>query len=138
MKIHRKLNQDLHLNITPLIDVVFLLVIFFMVTTNFSNNSQLSLNLATADGTDYTNKSQQIELIIDSVGNYYINNQPLTTNDIRALKYAVLQRSHSNSDIPFVITGDAQAPHQFIIRAIDVAEQLGFTKVSLKTANIHN
>ena len=125
-------EEEVTVNITPLIDVVFLLLIFFMVTTTFTRETQLQINLPECESLVASEESKPIEILIERVGTYAINDQVLIKNDVDSLKRA-LQEISQDAATPIVITSDAQTPHQAFITALDAVAQLGFSKVSITT-----
>lgn len=127
-------DDELTINITPLIDIVFLLLIFFMVSTNFNKFTQLTLSLPEVSKV-YNNEQQQaLNLKVTAKGEYYLNDIPITSNDKKTLMSAIKQLS--NKEIAydqqgFVISGDGNAPHQAIVTALDAAGELGFKNIKL-------
>ena len=128
----RNLEEDVNINLTPLIDVVFLLLIFFMVSTTFDTTSQLKINLPEASQTQSPQSALKILLMIDARGNFFVNSRELTNNKSATLK-AALERSLTNGMIPVVIQSDATSPVQSLVTAMDVVGQLGFPQVSVAT-----
>ena len=128
----RNSEEDVNINLTPLIDVVFLLLIFFMVSTTFDTTSQLKINLPEASQTQSPQSAQKILLMIDARGNFFVNSRELTNNKSATLK-ATLERSLTNGMIPVVIQSDAASPVQSLVTAMDVVGQLGFPQVSVAT-----
>ena len=124
--------EDVDINLTPLIDVVFLLLIFFMVSTTFDTTSQLKINLPEASQTQTSEPAQKITLLIDAKGNFYVNSRELTNNKSATLK-AALERSMSGTKLPIVIQSDAESPVQSLVTAMDVVGQLGLPQVSVAT-----
>ena len=124
--------EDVDINLTPLIDVVFLLLIFFMVSTTFDTTSQLKINLPEASQNQTTEPPQKITLLIDAKGNFYVNSRELTNNKSATLK-AALERSMSGTKLPIVIQSDAESPVQSLVTAMDVVGQLGLPQVSVAT-----
>ena len=147
MKFQRRAREDIDLNLMPLIDVIFLLLIFFMVTTTFTKDSRLGLTLPKSEIGQKVSKIEHVEVIIDADGGYKVNDKSLIINDIASLKVAlteVLNNALELSDttdvkqendlIPsLTITADAQTAHQYVVSAMDVAGQLGFSKLSITT-----
>lgn len=121
------------MNLTPLIDVVFLLLIFFMVSTTFTKETHLSLDLPEATGEEQEVKVKQIEIIIDVSGQYVINGRSLVSSKLETIIAALKKVSEGDIEMPLVITADANTPHQAVITAMDAAGQLGFSKLSLST-----
>ena len=125
---HRK-KRELEISLTPMIDVVFLLLIFFMVTTSFNRESELKLNLPEANGSEVTEK-KSIMLSISADGIYYVNNRQLINQKLATLKSALRKAAGDTRSQPIVIQADAKTPHQFVVSALDVAGNLGFRKIT--------
>ncbi|WP_339668186.1 biopolymer transporter ExbD [Dasania marina] len=133
MQFRRQTNQEVTVNLTPLIDVVFLLLIFFMVSTSFTKETHLSLNLPEASGDESVVAVDAIEVTISSSGNYAVNGRTLVSSNLANLQKALTEVSGGNIDLPLVITADAKTPHQAVITAMDAAGKQGFAKLSLTT-----
>ncbi|PID43496.1 MAG: biopolymer transporter ExbD [Proteobacteria bacterium] len=131
MKFKRQVGEEISVNLTPLIDVVFLLLIFFMVSTTFTKESHLEVELPEAAGEQAVTKQKMIEVVINSKGDYSVNERPLVNNKAVTLSKAVDRISRSNNKLPFVITADARTPHEYVVRAMDVAGKLGFVELSI-------
>jgi biopolymer transport protein ExbD len=129
---NRSTEEDVNINLTPLIDVVFLLLIFFMVSTTFDTTAQLKIKLPEASATQAPETAQQINLMIDGKGSFFVNSRELTNNRSATLK-AALERSLSNGMTAVVIQSDAASPVQSLVTAMDVVGQLGFSQVSIAT-----
>tara|TARA_R110001599_G_scaffold325504_1_gene537642 strand:- start:11864 stop:12265 length:402 start_codon:yes stop_codon:yes gene_type:complete len=121
------------INLTPLIDVVFLLLIFFMVSTTFTRETQLSIDLPEAEGTVKETSEQQIEILVDEAGTYRVNGHGLVDSHMRTLQAAIYKISAGDTTLPMVITADADATHQYVVRAMDAAGQMGFVHLSITT-----
>ena len=133
MKFRRQRREEVGINLTPLIDVVFLLLIFFMVSTTFTRETQLSIDLPEASGRPLDTPQQRIEILIDESGTYRVNGQALVDNQVRTLQAAIYRLSAGDTTMPMVITADAQAAHQDVVRAMDAAGQMGFVHLSITT-----
>lgn len=131
MKFRRQAREDLNVNLTPLIDVVFLLLIFFMVSTTFTRETQLAVDLPEASGLAREEVPQQIEILIDEVGNYRVNGKALVDTQVRTLQAALYEVSDGDTTLPMVISADAQTSHQAVVRAMDAAGQMGFTRLTI-------
>ena len=125
-------EEDVSINLTPLIDVVFLLLIFFMVSTTFDMTSQLKIRLPEASRSQVAQPPQKINLLIDAKGNFYVNSRELTNRKSATLK-AALERSMPDGKLPIVIQSDAASPVQSLVTAMDVVGQLGLPQVSIAT-----
>ncbi|MFE8071640.1 biopolymer transporter ExbD [Marinobacteraceae bacterium S3BR75-40.1] len=133
MKFKRQSAEEVSVNVTPLIDVVFLLLIFFMVSTTFTKETHLKIDLPEASGEQAQAESDQVEVVIDASGGYSVNERPLINNKEDTLRRAVSKVSAGNNNLPFIITADAKTPHEYVVRAMDVAGKLGFVKLSITT-----
>lgn len=134
MIFRRQKLDDVSVNLTPLIDVVFLLLIFFMVSTTFTKENRLTLELPEADGERVTEQEPDaLEIVIDQQGHYAINGRAVTSPDLETLKAAIGELSRGNTGLPVIITSDANTPYQAVVRAMDAAGQMGFTSLGLTT-----
>jgi len=105
-------------------------LIFFMVTTTFSTETQIKIKLPEAEGEARNEKSEVIALTIDSDGIYYVNNQQVINQKLTTLKKAIMDVAGNSRALPFIISADAKTPHQAVIRALDVASQAGFSRIT--------
>ena len=124
-------RPEVSINLTPLIDVVFLLLIFFMVSTSFSEMTQLVVDLPQAEGIPASTDSALL-LIVDMQGNMTLNGESVP-NDARGLSLALRQQLSGNTDIPVTLSADAMTPHQYVVTAMDVAAQLNLTRLTIAT-----
>lgn len=136
MNFKRQKKEELSLNLTPLIDIVFLLLIFFMVSTTFTKENHLSINLPEADGEVSDAPKKMVEVIIDKDGQYSINGKALISNKLITLKQAIEKVSDGDRSLPFIITADAATPHESVVRAMDAAGQLGFSRLSITSKQV--
>jgi biopolymer transport protein ExbD len=126
-------DERVDVNLTPLIDVVFLLLIFFMVSTTFDRHAKLKVELPEASAKQTQQQQQSIVLSIDAKGNYFINDRQLINTRLETLKTALQKTLGDEKDIPLVLRADAKTPHQAVVRAMDAASQLGLTRLSIAT-----
>lgn len=134
MHFRRQPRENDSINLTPLIDVVFLLLIFFMVSTTFTEETHLSIDLPEADGEPNAQDAQSpLDIVITAEGSYSINGRSLVNNRMATLKSALEEASGGDSEQPLIITADAKAPHESVVRAMDAAGQLGFVHLSITT-----
>jgi len=126
-------RPEVSINLTPLIDVVFLLLIFFMVSTSFSELTQLVVDLPEAEG-DSANTDNALLLVVDVQGDMTLDGEPVP-NDARGLSVALGQRLSGNTAISVTLSADAMTPHQYVVTAMDVAAQLNITRLTIVTEN---
>jgi biopolymer transport protein ExbD len=134
MNFRRPRRDEVGVDLTPLIDVVFLLLIFFMVSTTFIRETQLRIDLPEASGELQEIEDEVIEITVDRRGDYAVNDRLLVNNELatllRALREVVAERDPSSR---VIITADANASHQAVVRAMDAAGQVGLSRISITT-----
>ncbi|HDK38499.1 MAG TPA: biopolymer transporter ExbD [Thiolapillus brandeum] len=123
-------SRNALVDMTPLIDVVFLLLIFFMVSTTFDKQTQLKVDLPEATAAAEEQEKKTIAITIDAKGNFYLNDQELVTHDVPTLKRALQKAAAEQTDIPVMVTSDKQAPFQAVMMVMDAAGQLGLSRLS--------
>lgn len=134
MKFKRSKNDELTISITPLIDVVFLLLIFFMVTTTFSRETRLLVNLPEANAElSAETEVQQIEVLVAADGSYAINGRALVNARIETLMRGLEIESGGDAGLPVLLIADAEATHQSVVTAMDAIGQSGFTRLNIAT-----
>ncbi len=134
MKFTRQRSQEVGVDLTPLIDVVFLLLIFFMVSTTFTRESHLQVELPEASGEPASPaETKQIDVVINAEGQYALNDKVLVNNRRETLERGVSELAGGDTTLPYFITADARTPHEYVVRAMDVAGRLGFSRLSITT-----
>lgn len=126
-------DDEIEINLTSLIDVVFTLIIFFVVTTSFNNRSALKITLPSSQASQVEQQHLPLTIIIDRTGNYYVGDTALVRNDLPSLRLAIGQQAGSDKNRTIIIQADAKATHQSVITAMDAIGQLGFTRLSIAT-----
>jgi biopolymer transport protein ExbD len=133
VKFERRSQEEVSVNLTPLIDVVFLLLIFFMVSTTFTRETHLQVDLPQAEGEPGEVSAKLLEVLVDAQGRYSINGQALLNSQPDTLRQALRQSAGDERDQPLLITADGATPHQAVVTVMDVAGQLGFVHLSITT-----
>ncbi|MGB5166072.1 MAG: biopolymer transporter ExbD [Woeseiaceae bacterium] len=136
MKLNLRPRTQPEVNLTSLIDVVFLLLIFFMVSTSFTKESQIAIRLPSAESAVQSeNVPERIDILITETGTYLVNGRELINNRPETIRNALQKVSAGRSDLPLTISADANAMHQHVVTAMDVAGRLGFVQISIATVN---
>jgi biopolymer transport protein ExbD len=136
MKLNLRARTDPEVNLTSLIDVVLLLLIFFMVSTSFVKESQISITLPEAESEAVSDEvPEQLEIMITEQGTYLVNGRELVNNRPETIRNALQRVSSGDTSLPLTISADANARHQHVVTAMDVAGRLGFTRISIATLN---
>ncbi|MDO9623617.1 MAG: biopolymer transporter ExbD [Pseudomonas sp.] len=135
MKFRRKPRENVEINLASLIDVVFILLLFFVVTTTFTRETQLKVDLPeAASGTPpEQTELKQLEVLIAVDGSYSLNGQQLLKNDLDSLMAALQKESEGDNSLPLTISADGKTPHQAVITAMDAAGKLGFSHLRITT-----
>ncbi len=133
MRIRRRPRNDVSIELAPLIDVVFLLLIFFMVSTTFIRETELEVELPEAAAEVREPEDHIVELTISADGSYAVNNRLLVNNRLETLMKALREVTAGDMGRRLVITADADARHQDVVTAMDAAGQLGMTQLSITT-----
>ncbi len=131
-----KRDKELDINITPLIDVVFLLLIFFMVSTTFQRESEITIELPESSGEIAKTEKKVIEISIDNQGRYFVNQRRIKDSDIKTLKKAIKITRGDTKEPKLIISADKMTPHQFVVRAMDAARQLGLVHLTFATKQV--
>jgi len=133
MNLRKFRRESPAIDLTPLIDVVFMLLIFFMVSTTFKDQSLIRIDLPKASQQEEEKKQEAIDLSIDAQGNFFVNGKQIVNNQIdtlkKALQIAIGERDHP----PMTISADGKTPHQAVVTAMDAARQAGLVHLSIAT-----
>lgn len=133
MKFQRRRAPEMSVDLTPLIDVVFLLLIFFMVTTTFVQEGRLSLELPEADAEPAAQPPEPVQVLVARSGDYVVNGRALADQEIGTLQDALTDAVADDVEQPLLITSDADAPLQAVVRVMDAAARLGLERVRIAT-----
>lgn len=127
------------INLTPLIDVVFLLLIFFMVSTTFERESQLQIELPEAsEKPSDIEEENTIEVTIDAKGRFYVNSVPLVNTQLNTVKSAIRKVAGDRDDPPIVISADRNAKHQSVVTVMNALLDLGFVRFKFPTQEVES
>ncbi|MDG9759998.1 MULTISPECIES: ExbD/TolR family protein [Pseudomonas] len=135
MKFRRKPRENVEINLASLIDVVFILLLFFVVTTTFTRETQLKVDLPeAASGTPpEQTELKQVEVLIGADGAYSVNGNALLESNLSNLMAALQKESDGDNSLPLILSADGKTPHQAVITAMDAAGKLGFSHLRITT-----
>ncbi|MBS1269277.1 MAG: Biopolymer transport protein ExbD [Gammaproteobacteria bacterium] len=143
MKFSDREEDDVQINLTPLIDVVFLLLIFFMVSTTFSKESELRIQLPeSSDEPVEERRNPVLEVEISAEGAYAVKGpgdesaKRLLGTDRETLYRALVSAGGKQTDLITIIRADRQTPHVSVVRALDIARRLGHTDITFATQQV--
>ncbi|MGZ4960606.1 MAG: ExbD/TolR family protein [Methylomonas sp.] len=135
MEFRRKRRRSVDIGLIPMIDVLLVLLFFFMIATTFRHHTDLKINLPEAGGSETEQQGKSINLFIDAKGAYALAGedgkaQSLANQSLAGLKAALSQLPAESLKLPFIISADGKTPHQAVVSALDVANQLGFHHIT--------
>jgi biopolymer transport protein ExbD len=137
LRLQHHFKEDPTVDLTSLIDVVFLLLIFFMVSTTFERQALLKVDLPEASAVeDMAEIPESLELVIDGEGRMFLNDQRLVDSKESTVRAAMEQMSGGSRDLPLILRADRQTPHHYVVTVMDVAAQLGFSNLSIATDRV--
>lgn len=129
--------EDPEISLTSLIDVVFLLLIFFMVSTTFEHQAVLKVDLPeAAEVSAPENQPVSFELVIDKNGQFYLNDRQLVDSRPQTVRAALMEAAGEDRNMPIILRADSETPHHFVVTAMDVTAQLGFHKLSIAAERV--
>lgn len=133
MNLRNRERAEPDVNLTPLIDVVFLLLIFFMISTTFQREAQLKVELPEASTEATEAPPEMLEVTIKNSGKIFINDQQVVNNKPATLRKALQKVMGERTDLPLVIRADSDSALQYVVTVMDVARQLNIEQLSLAT-----
>jgi biopolymer transport protein ExbD len=121
---------------TSLIDVVLLLLIFFMLSTKFIDEGRLKVRLPEAGvAPEAETQVESIEIAVSAEGGYSVDGRALINNSRDTLAAAIGKAAGGNRSLPVTIRADARAMHQAVVTAMDVAGRMGYRQINIATVN---
>ncbi|CAN5709557.1 biopolymer transporter ExbD [soil metagenome] len=130
----RRAEDNPEINLVPLIDVILVLIIFFVVTTTFDARSVLKLELPRADGQPNEAQARALSLLVNADGRYFVDDREALRTDLDSLKRTIAEVAGSDRERPVLLRADARTPHQAVVTALEALGQLGFRHISIATA----
>ncbi|MFZ5722771.1 MAG: ExbD/TolR family protein [Pseudomonadota bacterium] len=129
----RRRRPDALIDLTPMVDLFLLLILFFALATTFAHQTRLGIDLPEAKGQAPKPSARSLEVSVSESGEFAVNGHSLVNGDRKVLRAAIEEAMKGNKDLPFFITADAKATHQSVVSVLDVAGELGFVNVNIVT-----
>jgi biopolymer transport protein ExbD len=126
-------KEPLEINLVPLIDVMMVILIFLMITTTYNRYTELAINLPSADAERQPERANEISVLVNAHGQYVINRQAVTYQGVDPLATALRRAAGTAKDPVVVISADAQATHQAVVRVMEAARAAGLTQITFTT-----
>ncbi|WP_411727196.1 ExbD/TolR family protein [Methyloglobulus sp.] len=138
MKFQRKRRERVDITLISMIDVLFVLLLFFMVSTTFNRHTEVKIKLPEASGAEADNHPKSVTVTIDTKGVYYLmgsdeQSRKLPDQNRETLTRELTRLVSQDKDLPFIISADAKTPHQSVMTVLDVAGQVGFSHITFAT-----
>ena len=135
MRIRDNRAQDEpQIDLVPLIDVILVLIIFFVVTTTFDARSTLQVQLPTASDQNNPEPPRSLSVLVNADGRYFINDQEVLRTDVESVKQTIAQIAGSDREQTVLLRADARTPYQAVVTAQDALGQFGFRRIAIATA----
>ena len=135
MNLRTRPREDPEINLTSLIDVVLLLLVFFMVSTSFLKATEIRLQLPQAEAVPRVEPNIEIEIMISAAGDYFVDGQELVNRRPETLQRALEQVAGERRDLPITVRADGRASHQSVVTAMDIVGRLGFSRIMIATVS---
>mgnify|MGYP003323680646 FL=1 len=131
MKFISNNKSDFSIEITPLIDIVFLLVIFFVVTSKVGDSQFLSLELPKTESFQYKTVQSSNEIVIINNGTIYVNDRVFNINNLEELDQAIFELENNGNS--FILSAESNSLHVWVITVMDMLNKYGFNEVQIRT-----
>jgi biopolymer transport protein ExbD len=126
-------KEPLEINLVPLIDVMMVILIFLMITTTYSKYTELQINLPSAEADKQLERSNEVAVLVNAQGQYVVNRRPVVFQSPQQLADE-LRRAAVNAKEPIVvISADASATHQAVVRVMEAARMAGLSQITFTT-----
>jgi biopolymer transport protein ExbD len=128
-----KQKEQPEINLVPLIDVMMVILIFLMITTTYSKYTELQINLPTADAEKQLERPNEVTVLVNAQGQYVVNKAPVTFTSIEQLAGELRRAGGSLKDPVVVISADAAATHQAVVRVMEASRLAGLSQITFTT-----
>ncbi len=127
-------DDEPEINLVPLIDVILVLIIFFVITTTFDTRSVLRLQLPQATGEPPKTEPNTLSVLVNAEGRYFVQDREALRTDVESLKRTIVDVAGNDRNRPVLLRADGRTPHQAVVTAYDALGQLGFRQIMIATA----
>ena len=129
----RRVREEPEINLVPLIDVMMVILIFLMITTTYSKYTELQINLPTADAEKQLERPNEIAVLVNATGQYVVDKTPVSFSTIAALSNELRRAGGERKDPVIVISADALASHQAVVRVMEASRVAGYAQITFTT-----
>lgn len=128
-----KRDEELEMNLVPLIDVLLVIIIFLIVSATFTKTNELEINLPTAEANEQKTKPISIEVGVDAQGQFTVNGRLLTATTVEAISAALTEAVAGRSQPTIIINADAKSTHQSVVDVMEASRSAGYTQITFAT-----
>lgn len=132
-----KVKEAPEINLVPLIDVMMVILIFLMISTTYSKYTELQINLPTADADKQLERANELSVLVNAQGQYVVNRAPTDASSVENLAASLRQAAASMKDPIVVISADATATHQSVVKVMEAARMAGLSQITFTTQAAH-
>jgi biopolymer transport protein ExbD len=125
------------INLVPLIDVMMVILIFLMISTTYSKFTELQINLPTADADKQLERANDLSVLVNAQGQYIVNHTAADASSVQQLAASLRQAAGAMKDPIVVISADAAATHQAVVRVMEAARMAGLSQITFTTQAAH-
>ena len=125
--------EEPEVNLISLIDVLFCLILFLVLTTSFNQRAALKLQLPKADAPTVADQGTPLIVLVDMEGKFVVGNAEVPRSDLASLKSAIAAAAGEDRDRQVILRADGRTPHQAVVTAMEALGQLGFQRLSIAT-----
>ena len=126
-------KEPLEINLVPLIDVMMVILIFLMITTTYNRYTELAIYLPCAEAEKQPERAAQIDVLVNAQGQYVVNKQPVPYRGIEPLAQELRRAAGAAKEPIVVISADATATHQAVVRVMEAARVAGLSQINFTT-----
>jgi biopolymer transport protein ExbD len=131
--IGRSLVDEPEINLISLIDVLFCIILFLVLTTSFIKRNAMKLTLPKAEAGTVKEEGTPLIIVVDAQGKFYVGSTEVLRPEPAALREAIVRAAGDDRTQPVILRADGRTPHQSVVTAMDALGQLGFTRLSIAT-----
>jgi biopolymer transport protein ExbD len=128
-----KAKEPLEINLVPMIDVMLVILIFLMITTTYSKYTELQINLPSAQAARQLERPNEIAILVNAQGQYVVNRNAVPFRSVEQLAGELRRASAQMQDPIVVISADANATHQSVIRVMEASRLAGLAQITFTT-----
>jgi biopolymer transport protein ExbD len=128
-----KQREEPEINLVPMIDVMLVILIFLMITTTYSKYTELQINLPTADAEKQPQRPSEVTVVVSAQGQYTVNKAPIAFSSVEQLAEEMRRAGGTLKDPIVVISADAKATHQAVVRVMEASRIAGLSQITFTT-----